>query len=263
MLLLRAFLSARGPSGRRFAHRRAVADATLVKPQSGPPSPPPTPPRPPQKPIPFTMHGFTWHDPYSWMSNLSDSVSMRHMDVYMEQEEKYAEAVMIAADADRLQRKIQIEMAPRMSSDLCSPPVRWGPWLYYSRVEEGKPFPVLCRRKASLQEEFISYNTPSVGFDLTAGKRIEQKLLDYNAESERFGGYSYEELSEVSPDHRFLAYTMYDKEKDSFTLSVRDLASGTLLDKPRADRVANLSWAMDGKALLYTVTNSEKRPHRM
>lgn len=55
---------------------------------------------------------------------------------------------------------------------------------------------------------------------------------------------------------------MYDKEKDSFTLSVRDLASGTLLDKPRADRVANLSWAMNGKALLYTVTNSEKRPHR-
>ncbi|PKU60214.1 oligopeptidase B [Dendrobium catenatum] len=263
MLLLRAFLSASGPSGRRFAHRRAVAGATLVKPHSGPPSPPPAPPRPPQKPVPFTMHGFTWHDPYSWMSNLSDSVSMRHMDVYMGQEEKYAEAVMIAADADRLQRKLQIEMAPRMSSDLCSPPVRWGPWLYYRRVEEGKPFPVLCRRKASLQEEFISYNAPSVGFDLTAGKRIEQKLLDYNAESERFGGYSYEELSEVSPDHRFLAYTMYDKEKDSFTLSVRDLASGTLLDKPRANRVANLSWAMNGKALLYTVTNNEKRPHRI
>ncbi|XP_020599107.1 uncharacterized protein LOC110038574 [Phalaenopsis equestris] len=209
------------------------------------------------------MHGFTWHDPYSWMSNLSDSVSMRHMDVYMEQEEKYTEAAMVAVGADRLQRKLQIEMAPHMSSQLCSPPLRWGPWLYYRRVEEGKPFPVLCRRKAILQEEFISYNVPSAGFDLTSGKRIEQKLLDYNAEADRFGGYSYEELSEVSPDHRLLAYTMYDKEKDSFTLSVIDLTSGTLLDKPRADRVANLSWAKNGKALLYTVTNSDKRPYRI
>ncbi|KAG0464927.1 hypothetical protein HPP92_019091 [Vanilla planifolia] len=181
----------------------------------------------------------------------------------MEQEEKYAEAVMLSIGADRLQRKLQIEMAPRMSSDLCTPPVRWGPWLYYRRVEEGKPYPVLCRRKASLHEEFISYNSPSAGFDFTSGKRIEQKLIDYNVESERFGGYSYEELSEVSPDHHFVAYTMYDKEKDAFTLSVRDLATGTLLAKPRVDRVANLAWVMNGAALLYTVTNSDKRPCRI
>lgn len=87
--------------------------------------------------------------------------------------------------------------------------------------------------------------------------------MDYNAEAERFGGYSYEELSEISPDHRFLAYTMYDKDKDSFTLSVRDLSTGALCDKPRTDRVANLSWAMNGKALLYTVTNNDKRPFRI
>lgn len=76
-------------------------------------------------------------------------------------------------------------------------------------------------------------------------------------------GYSYEELSEVSPDHRYIAYTMYDKDKDSFTLSVRDLTTGTLCDKPHADRVANLSWAMNGQALLYTVTNDDKRPYRL
>ncbi|ONK76002.1 uncharacterized protein A4U43_C03F22810 [Asparagus officinalis] len=77
------------------------------------------------------------------------------------------------------------------------------------------------------------------------------------------GGYSYEELSEISPDHRFLAYTMYDKDKDCFTLSVRDLSTGSLCDKPHADRVSNLSWAMNGKALLYTVTNKDKRPFRI
>lgn len=122
---------------------------------------------------------------------------------------------------------------------------------------------MLCRRLASLQEEFISYSEPSAGFDYTTGIRIEQKLLDYNQEAERFGGYSCEELSEVSPDHRFLAYTMYDKDKDSFTLSVRDLTTGSLCDKPQADRVSNLSWVMNGKALLYAVTNNDKRPYRI
>jgi protease II len=55
---------------------------------------------------------------------------------------------------------------------------------------------------------------------------------------------------------------MYDKDKDSFTLMVRDLVTGTLYDKPCADRVSNISWAMDGKALVYIVTNEERRPYR-
>ncbi|GJN33813.1 hypothetical protein PR202_gb22438 [Eleusine coracana subsp. coracana] len=183
------------------------------------------------------------------MGALSDAAAMRHMDVHMEAEEKYTEACLAACGADRLARKLQLEMASRLASDACTPPVRWGPWLYYRRADEGKQYPVLCRRSAALHNEFVSYSDPSAGFDFTAGKRIEQKLVDYNKEAERFGGYSYEELSEVSPDHRFIAYTMYDKDKDSFTLLVRDLVTGTLLDKPRADRVSNISWAMDGKAL--------------
>ncbi|KAJ7944376.1 Protease 2 [Quillaja saponaria] len=225
-----------------------------------PPSPP-TPPKPPKKPQKFTFHGITWEDPYSWMSSLNDKVAMRHMDVYMEQEEKYTEAVM--SETERLQSKLQSEMASRVASELSTPPLRWGPWLYYRRVEEGKQYPVLCRRLASLNEEFISHKSPSAGFDFTSGKRIEQKLLDYNQEAQRFGGYAYEELSEVSPNHQFLAYTMYDKDNDYFRLSVRNLNSGSLCSKPQADRVSNLAWTKDGQALLYVVTDHSKRPYRI
>ncbi|POO02693.1 Peptidase S9A, prolyl oligopeptidase [Trema orientale] len=235
---------------RRGAHYKAPKAAN-----------PPTPPKPPQKPQSFSHHDQTWEDPYSWMSSLNDKVAMRHMDIYMEQEEKYAEAVM--ADTDRLQSKLQSEMASRLSFDLSTPPLRWGPWLYYRRAEEGKQYPVLCRRLASLNEEFISHKSPSAGFDFTSGKRIEQKLLDYNQEAERFGGYAYEELSEVSPDHRFLAYTMYDKDNDFYRLSVRNLNSGALCGKPQADRVSSLAWAKDGQALLYVVTDQKKRPCRI
>ncbi|XP_065876465.1 uncharacterized protein [Euphorbia lathyris] len=135
--------------------------------------------------------------------------------------------------------------------------------LYYRRVEEGKQYPVLCRRLLSLHEEFISNKSPEGGFDFTSGRKIEQKLIDYNLEAERFGGYAYEELSEISPDHRFIAYTMYDKDNDWFRLSVRNLNSGALCSKPQADRVSNLAWAKDGQALLYVVTDQHKRPCRI
>ncbi|XP_059457407.1 uncharacterized protein LOC132187199 isoform X2 [Corylus avellana] len=244
----------RGRLGRRLFYRWAHFKVPTAP-------APPTPPRPPRKPQSFTFQDSTWEDPYSWMSNLGDKVAMRHMDVYMEQEEKYTEAVM--SDTERLQPKLQSEMASRLAFDLSTPPLHWGPWLYYRRVEEGKQYPVLCRRLASLNEEFISHKSPSAGFDFTSGKRIEQKLLDYNQEAERFGGYAYEELSEVSPDHKFLAYTMYDKDNDYFRLSVRNLNSGALCSKPQAERVSNLAWAKDGQALLYVVTDKNKRPYRI
>ncbi|XP_052197031.1 uncharacterized protein LOC127804246 isoform X2 [Diospyros lotus] len=251
-------------------HRRLCPPSTALqflqsaryrpqKPQ--PPPSPPKPPKPPQKPQTFTLHDTTWEDPYSWMSSLNDKVAMRHMDLYMEQEEKYTEAVM--SDTERLQSKLQSEMGSRLASNLSTPPLLWGPWLYYRRVEEGKQYPVLCRRLASLHEEFVSNKSPSAGFDFTSGKRIEQKLIDYNQEAERFGGYAYEELSEVSPDHRYLAYTMYDKDNDYFKLSVRDLNFGSLCSKPQADRVSNLAWAKGGRALVYVVTNHKKRPCRI
>lgn len=195
------------------------------------------------------------------MSSLNDKVAMRHMDVYMEQEEKYTEAVM--SDSERVVNKLHFEMASRIPNELSTFPLRWGPWLYYRRVEEGKPYPVLCRRLASLNDDFISHKYPPAGFDFRTGQTIEQKLVDYNQEAERFGGYSYEELSEISPNHQFLAYTMYDKDNGYFKLSVRNLNSGSLCSKPQASRVSNLAWAKDGQALLYVVTDEKMRPYRI
>ncbi|CAO2830800.1 unnamed protein product [Amaranthus hypochondriacus] len=239
---------------RRHVHRKTQKKSK--------PPPPPTPPKPPKRVEKMTSpHGETWEDPYSWMSKLNDNVSMRHMDVYMEQEEKYTEAVL--SDTFNLQSKLQSEIASRLPYDLSSPPFLWGPWLYYRRVEEGKQFPVLCRRLASLNEEFISNKSPFFGFDFTSGKKIEQKLIDYNQEADRFGGFAFEELCEVSPDHRNIAYTMYDKDNDFFKLSVRDLVTGSLRDKPQADWVSNVSWAKNGQSLFYVATDHYKRPCKL
>lgn len=78
------------------------------------------------------------------MSQLNDKVAMRHMDVYMEQEEKYTEAVM--SDTERLQSKLQSEMASRFAFDLSTPPLRWGPW-YFRYLFVGFSFPSFVRRE--------------------------------------------------------------------------------------------------------------------
>ncbi|KAK9678590.1 hypothetical protein RND81_11G221800 [Saponaria officinalis] len=254
---------------RVFNHRTAVNPTTQFlrqahkKAKKAPPKPPPpTPPKPPKKADKITgPNGETWEDNYNWMSKLSDKVAMRHMDVYMEQEEKYTEAVLF--DTQRLQSKLQSEMANRIPYFLTSPPFKWGPWLYYRRVEEEKQFPVLCRRLSSLQEEIISHKSPFYGFDFRSGLKFEQKLIDYNQEAKRFGGYAYEEVSEISPDHRYIAYTMYDKDNDFFKLSVRDLRNNSLCDKPQADWVCNVAWSKNARVLFYVVTDHHKRPCKL
>lgn len=102
----------------------SILQCAHYKPQK--PQPPPSPPKPPKKPVSFSLHGESWEDEYNWMSQLTDKVAMRHMTVYMEQEQKYTEAVM--ADSERLQSKLQSEISSRLAAELSTPPLRWGPW---------------------------------------------------------------------------------------------------------------------------------------
>lgn len=69
-------------------------------------------------------------------------------------------------------------------------------------------------------------------------------------------------MCEISPDHRFLAYSIYVMDKGFFTLCVKDLNAGSLHHKPRVDRVDTLAWSKDGLVLFYTVLNNSNRPSR-
>lgn len=118
---------------RHFIRHRAIFQVANYRPQKlQPPPSPPSQPKPPKKPVNFSLHGESWEDEYNWMSQLTDRVAMRHMDVYMEQEEKYTEAVM--SDTERIQSKLQSEMAARLVAELSTPPLRWGPWYYHFPV---------------------------------------------------------------------------------------------------------------------------------
>ena len=91
---------------------------------------------------------------------------------------------------------------------------------------------------------------------------LEQILLDLNPLA---AGHGYFRLGafEVSPDHRLLAWSADTTGAESFTLYVKDLATGALL----ADTITNVSpgvaWANDSRTLFYVVLDDARRPCRL
>jgi hypothetical protein len=79
----------------------------------------------------------------------------------------HTEAYLAAYSVDRLVWKLQLEMASRLTSDACTAPLRWGPWLYYHCRDEGKQYPVLFRHSAALHRANLS-GTVTLPWGLTS-----------------------------------------------------------------------------------------------
>ncbi|XP_050223257.1 uncharacterized protein LOC126673230 [Mercurialis annua] len=222
-----------------------------------PPSPSPSPPQPPPplpKKIPLTLsaHGTTWQDPYHWMKNTNDPDFIN----YLHQENSYAQAFM--ADTQHLQQTLVTEMKNRLPVNVSTPPHRWGPWLYYQYIPEGKEYPVLCRKldsgESGWAKTILNYAIRQLG--------VEQVLLDWNQIAEQYG-YVHVGTCRVSPDHNYLAYTLDTTGSEQFILQIKDLRNGSIVPKSNTNGVVSLAWAQDGRTLFYTITDESQRPYRV
>ncbi|KAL5987473.1 hypothetical protein ACLOJK_035221 [Asimina triloba] len=207
---------------------------------------------PPPKKIPFnaSAHGKTWEDPYHWMSKTNDP----DLSYYLGNENSYADTFM--EDADNLRRQLFEEMKSRMPPKISTPPERWGPWLYYQYIPEGKEYPVLCRRLAGDNGLIRKV------FNYVKGHGKEEVLLDWNGIAEQYG-YVHIGTCRVSPNHKFLAYTLDTSGSELFIIQIKDLTTGCIIPKSRTDGVVSLAWAANSSSLLYTVCDDTQRPHRV
>ncbi|XVE74405.1 hypothetical protein DITRI_Ditri12bG0014300 [Diplodiscus trichospermus] len=209
---------------------------------------------PVSKKIPFTvsLHGHSWHDPYHWMHNINDPDFLNHLS----HENSYAQAFM--ADTQPLQRTLVTEMKNRMPSKVSTPVERFGPWLYYEYIPEGKEYPVFCRRletqRLGWAERLLSY--------AKAGFGREEILLDWNEVAEKHG-YVHVGQCRISPDHNYLAYTLDATGSEQFMLQIKDLRKGYFVPRAPVDRVVSLAWAQDCQTLFYTVADENQRPYRV
>jgi oligopeptidase B len=176
-------------------------------------------------------------DPYRWMRD--DTRKLPEVIDHLKAENDYTDAVIspIRPCVDALFE----EMVARIKEDDETAPVRWGGFLYSSRTETGKQYRIFCRR-------------PEGG--------AEQVYLDANREAE---GYDYYRLGAlaISPDHRLLAWAADTDGGETYTIRVRDLASGENLEDTIEGAYAGLEWAADNRTLFYTTLDKTHRPWRL
>ncbi|UCF71751.1 MAG: S9 family peptidase [candidate division WOR-3 bacterium] len=184
-----------------------------------------------------TVHGDIRVDDYFWLRDRTAPAVL----VYLSAENEYTRSMML--DTEGLQDSIYAEMVARIEETDMSVPVRRDDYYYYSRTEKGKEYPVYCRKKGSPDS-------------------AEQVLIDLN---ELCSGHAYIELGayEVSPDNRYLAYSIDTTGSERYTLFFRDLQRNVLL----SDHVENVddqvAWANDNLTVYYTVLDDARRPFRL
>ena len=181
-------------------------------------------------------HGDVRVDNYAWLRE-KDSPDVL---AYLEAENAYTDDV--SAPTEALQETLYQEMKGRIQETDLSVPYKYGDYFYYSRTEEGRQYPIRCRKRGSLEAE-------------------EQVTLDLNALAE---GHSYLGLGAyaVSDDGNLLAYSTDVTGFRQYTLQVKDLRTGELLPD-QVEKTISVVWAADHKTLFYTVEDEAKRPHRL
>jgi oligopeptidase B len=184
-----------------------------------------------------TIHGESRIDEYFWLRNREDPAVLAHL----EAENRYTDRVM--RHTEGLQERLYQELRGRIKESDLSVPTREDGWLYYTRTEAGAQYPIFCRR-------------------LDRRDAPEEVLLDLN---QLAAGHAYFRMGafEVSPDHRLLAYSADTTGAESFTLFVKDLATGELFPEMIEGASPSAAWANDSRTLFYVLLDEVRRPSRL
>src|ERR1044071_662585 len=189
----------------------------------------PEPPMADKKPKTTNIHGTTLVDDYFWLREKTNPAVMAHLQA----EDAYTQSVMKPTEA--LQAKLYKEMLSHIKQTDTNVPYKQGNHFYYTRTEEGKQYPIFCRKKGSLEAP-------------------EEIVLDVNelAKGQKFMGIG---LFLPSNDGNLLAYSTDNTGYRQYVLQVKDLRTGEVLPD-RAERVTSFSWANDNKTFFYVTEDA-------
>lgn len=185
----------------------------------------------------MTVHGDTRIDNYFWLRDRKDPDTRK----YLEEENRYTEAVM--AHTKPLEELLYSEMLGRIQETDSSAPVKHGEYLYYTRTEAGKQYAIHCRKHLSLE----------------SGEEI---LLDGNVMAE---GQKYFRIGNFapSPNHQLLAYSVDYAGDETYTIRVKNLATGEHLPDEIPNTYYTLEWASDNQTFFYTILDPALRPYKV
>jgi len=188
------------------------------------------------KPKQRILHGDTVTDNYYWMIDYFKKGPYSNETIsYLEAENSYLDTMM--SGTKTLQKNLFKELKGRIKEKDESVPVFKNGYFYYSRTEEGKQYSKFCRKKESLTAE-------------------EEILLDIDQLAKGHPYYNATGYS-VSPDNKLLAYGVDKVSRRQYTILIKNLETGELLEDEILNTEGDPCWAADNKNLFYTAKNPE------
>lgn len=182
----------------------------------------------------LVAHGDTRIDEYYWMNDFfkKGPDSTKVVD-YLKAENAYLDTMM--SGTKKFQEELFAEMKGRIKEKDESVPVFSNGYFYYRRTDEGKQYYKYCRKKGTLDapEEIL----------LDADKMAEG-LAYFSA-----GGFS------ISPDNKLMAFGVDKVSRRQYTIYVKNLETGELLNDQITNAEASTVWANDNKTLFYVSKN--------
>jgi oligopeptidase B len=176
-------------------------------------------------PVDLEMHGQVRTDNYYWLNKRDNPEVV----AYLEAENAYTEGVM--AHTGGLQQALFEEIRDRIKQTDMTVPYRKDDYFYYTRFEDGKEYPIHCRKKGTLDAS-------------------EEVMLDVNLMAEGHEFFSVGPFK-VSSGQDTLAYPVDAVGRRIYSIHFKDLSSGEILADVIPDVTANMAWAEDNKTLFY------------
>ena len=185
-----------------------------------------TPPTVRQIPTRLEAHGHVRIDEYYWLNQRENPEVIR----YLTAENAYTDSVMAHTSAFR--DTLFEELKGRIRQNDASVPYRLDGYYYYTRFEEGKEYPIYCRKRGSL----------------TAAEEV---LLDVNVLAQGHGFFAVSGV-QASPNGQLLAYAADTIGRRIYTIRFKDLTTGRDLADMIPAVTPNLAWANDNRTIFYT-----------
>ncbi len=172
-------------------------------------------------------------DPWQWLEDIDDPKTME----YLSAENSYYEAQM--QPFEELKKSLYEKIRSRHAEDDSSIPEQDGDYWYYVRYLKDQQYPIYCRKKGSLEAP-------------------EEVYLDHNllAKDHEFCELGF---ADVNIQHDLLAFGIDTEGEEKFTLRIKNLLTGELLE----DTIEGVSSCFEWKSpdsFFYVKLDEQNRP---
>ncbi|ETW92934.1 MAG: hypothetical protein ETSY1_41455 [Candidatus Entotheonella factor] len=197
------------------------------------------PPVAARKPHRATYHGKTIEDPYYWLQDpgypdVTDTEILAHL----EAENTYFASQMEAHQP--LIDRIYEELKGRQQLDEASVPYKMGDYLYQWRFRDDAQYRIWSRAPVAEPEAMQVV--------------LDEPALAAEHDYFRLGGFS------VSPDGQYLAWSSDTNGSERFTIQVKNLVTGEVMDDTLEQSMGAPVWCQDNATFFYVIVNDNWRP---